>query len=116
LYALYINQAGTSVNSGALKGTDGLCTATLTVSGNTVTAAYLKDSTEVAVDDLRITVNTSSDGYTFCSGDYYLALGNNMFGTAPTAMAVSVADGLWTIRNVSANRVLSFNRNGDSLS
>lgn len=116
LYALYINQAGTNVGSGALTGANGACTATLTVSGDTVTAAYLNGDAPLDVDDLRITVNNSGTGYTFRSGDYGLALDNNMFGTTPTALTVSVADGLWTVRNVSANRVLGFNRTDDILS
>ena len=114
LYALYINQVGTSVSPGTLNGANGACTATLAVNGDTVTAAYLNGGASVDVDDLRITVNTSGDGYTFRSGDYGLALGNKMFSTDYTALSVSVADGLWTIRNTASGRLLSFNQNGNT--
>ena len=115
LYALYINQAGTSVGPGALSGANGACTATLTVSGDTVTAAYLNGNTSVDVNDLRITVNTSGNGYTFRSGNYGLTLGSKMFSTDYTALSVSVdEDGLWTIKNTASGRLLSFNQNGNT--
>ncbi|WP_297232664.1 exo-alpha-sialidase [uncultured Flavonifractor sp.] len=117
LYALYINQAGTNVGPGSLSGANGACTATLTVSGDTVTAAYLNGGASVDVDDLRITVNTSGDGYTFRSGNYGLALGSKMFSTDYTALSVSAdEDGLWTIKNTTSGRLLSFNQKGSDWS
>lgn len=115
LYALYINQAGTNVGPGSLSGANGACTATLTVSGNTVTAAYLNSDASLDVDQLRITVNTSGTGYTFRSGNYGLTLGSKMFSTDYTALSVSVdEDGLWTIKNTTSGRLLSFNQNGNT--
>ncbi len=116
LYALYLNQAGTQVNSGGLTGANGACTAALTVADGAVTASYLADGTALDVEDLLLTVNTIDNGYTFRSGDLYLALANNMFSAGYTALSVSVSDGAYTISNSSANRVLSFNRVGDGLS
>lgn len=116
LYALYLNQAGTQVSSGGLTGANGACTATLTVAGDSVSAAYLADGTALEMDDLRITVNSSGEGYTFRSGDLGLTLSSNMFSADYTNLAVSVSDGIYTIQNTSAGRLLSFNRVGDSLS
>ena len=114
-YALYINQAGTSVGSGALKGVNGACTATLTVSKDTVTAAYLNGETPLEVDDLRITVNNSGAGYTFRSGDYGLALNDKMYSSDYISLSVSADEnGLWTIKNTATGRLLSFNQNGNT--
>ncbi len=115
LYALYINQAGTGVGPGSLTGANGACTATLTVNeDSTVTAAYLNGGASLDVNDLRITVNNSGTDYTFRSGDYGLSLGSKMFSTDYTALSVSVAEGLWTIKNTTSGRLLSFNQNGNT--
>lgn len=86
LYALYINSAGTAGHSPGSKPYPD-CTATLSVSGGTITAVSTANtSTSIPMSDLHATIAESSGGkYTIKCGSYAVQINSQMYVAASSA-------------------------------
>lgn len=119
LYALY--PAVGSISSGAVdKMENGLYVAELNTSGPTLSATYLCDNTTIEnMAAFQFIPEQSGSGYTFynrVSKLYLNVADSGMFSAIAVPLTVSASNGVYTIKNSGARRVLDFNKNGDSQS
>lgn len=115
VYALYLSDAGKSLNPGALNGADGTVTAKLTLTDGSVQAAWLKDGGPLSMEDLTLVGSAMDDGFSLQnakSGNYLALAESNMVSDQAVKLGVVKAGDGWQIKG--GSRVLDFNRKGDT--
>lgn len=115
VYALYLSDAGKSLNPGALNGADGTVTAKLTLTDGSVQAAWLKDGSTLSMEDLTLVGSAMDDGFSLQnakSGNYLALAESNMVSAQAVKLGVVKAGDGWQIKG--GSRVLDFNRKGDT--
>ena len=115
VYALYLSDAGKSLNPGALNGADGTVTAKLTLTDGSVQAAWLKDGSTLSMEDLTLMGSAMDDGFSLQnakSGNYLALSESNMVSAQAVKLGVVKAGDGWQIKV--GRRVLDFNRKGDT--
>lgn len=115
VYALYLSDAGKSLNPGSLSGVDGTVTAKLTLTEGGVQASWLKDGSTLTLEDLTLVGSAMDGGFSLQnakSGNYLALAESNMVADQAVSLGVAKAGDGWQISG--AKRVLDFNRKGDT--
>ena len=115
VYALYLSDEGKNLNPGALKGEDGTVTAQLTLTEGEAKATWLKGGSPLSMEDLTLLPAQSGSGYSLQnarSGNYLALSESNMVSDQAVSLSVTKSGDGWVIKT--GNRVLDFNRKGDT--
>ena len=124
LYALYPSEEGKTLKAGDLvqpgEDNEGARAASLTVSGSTVTATWLKDNSTHNIEKLLFIIEAEGDGYVFTAfNGRHLNMQDYMFTDGSVALTVTnrgtASLNAFEIKNSAGQgRVLDFNKHGDS--
>lgn len=101
MYALYLSDAGKSLNPGAPNGADGTVTAKLTLTDGSVQAAWLKDGGPLSMEDLTLVGSAMDDGFSLQnakSGNYLALAESNMVSDQAVKLGVVKAGDGWQIK------------------